>query len=112
MVKVSIRSLSNEGTGIGRLPSGKKCFVEGALPKEIVEVEITGDKKGYSTATAVSYCTLSPDRVKDPEVPSVPGAVLSHLSYEGQLDYKYSKVKESLILFKIIKMERYDYEQD
>ena len=97
MERLLIEALSNEGLGIGVLPSGKKCFVEGALPGEEVMVSITGDSARYSTGKAAEFIKISPDRVLPPGSDPVPGALLAHLSYEGQLEYKYNKVRDCLI---------------
>jgi 23S rRNA (uracil1939-C5)-methyltransferase len=38
------------GAGLARLPDGSVCFVEGALPDEIVEIKITEQKKDFARA--------------------------------------------------------------
>lgn len=47
--KIEIKKLDNEGRGIGYLDN-KIVFVNNALPNEIVEAEITKNKKKYSEA--------------------------------------------------------------
>ena len=95
--RIDITSLSNEGYGIGILKSGKKCFVEGALPGESVAVTVTKEASRYSFGKAYEFYETSPDRVIPALTEAIPGAALAHLSYSGQLDYKYNKVRDCLI---------------
>jgi len=39
------------GAGLARLPNGSVCFVDGALPGEIVEIKITEQKKDFAKAS-------------------------------------------------------------
>lgn len=97
MERVDITSLSNEGLGIGILESGKKCFVEGALPGETCLVTVTREAARYSFAKAEEFISVSSDRVIPALSEPVPGASLAHLSYDGQTRYKYNKVRDCLI---------------
>ena len=97
MERIDITALSNEGLGIGILESGKKCFVEGALPGESVAVSLTREASKYSFAKAEEFFSESPDRVRPVLSDSVPGAAMAHLSYQGQLDYKFNKVRDCLV---------------
>ena len=42
---LTIESVAYGGDGVGRLSSGKVCFVPGTLPGETVSVEIVQEKK-------------------------------------------------------------------
>ena len=108
MERIDITSLSNEGLGIGILESGKKCFVEGALPGESVTVSISKEASKYSFAKAEEYHSISPDRVLPALSDPVPGAAMAHLSYEGQLRYKSGKVRDCLIRLGRIEEEKAD----
>jgi len=41
------------GAGFGRLADGSVCFVEGALPGEVVEIKVTEQKKDFARAGVV-----------------------------------------------------------
>ena len=97
MVTVKIEDLSNEGAGIGRLPSGKCCFVEGALPGETVEAAIVKDSPKFAECILENVITPSDQRVRPYGAPKIPGAALAHLSYGGQIAYKHKKVRDCLI---------------
>ena len=92
---VAIRDLGVHGEGIGSV-DGFTVFVPGALPGETVTAEITLLKKSYALGKLLSVEQKSPFRVV-PECPvyeNCGGCQLSHLTYEGQLDMKYRRVKD------------------
>ena len=92
---VAIRDLGVHGEGIGSV-DGFTVFVPGALPGETVTAEITLLKKSYALGKLLSIEQKSPFRVV-PECPvyeNCGGCQLSHLTYEGQLDMKYRRVKD------------------
>jgi 23S rRNA (uracil1939-C5)-methyltransferase len=87
------------GEAMARADDGRIVFVEGALPGEIVEVEIRTTKKDYARAVVVEVVQPSPDR----EHPSCPhrragcgGCDWMHLRPSAQLDAKAVIVAESL----------------
>ena len=92
---VAIRDLGVHGEGIGSV-GGFTVFVPGALPGETVTAEITLLKKSYALGKLLSIEQESPFRVV-PECSvyeNCGGCQLSHLTYEGQLDIKYRRVKD------------------
>ena len=60
-MKVRIEKLDHFGRGITYI-DGKVCFVEHALPNEIVELEIVKETKKFILGKAVDYLETSPDR--------------------------------------------------
>lgn len=101
---ILITDLGNDGEGIGTLPSGKKVFVNDALIGEVCDAKIISEEKRYTKAVATEIKTASPDRVL-PLGSHIPGANLAHLSYEAQLKYKTSKVKNCLLRIGNISIE-------
>ena len=92
---VAIRDLGVHGEGIGSV-DGFTVFVHGALPGETVTAEITLLKKSYAVGKLLSIEQESPFRTV-PECSVYEhcgGCQLSHLTYEGQLDMKYRRVKD------------------
>lgn len=92
-----IKSLSSEGEGIGSI-DGLKIFVSGALPGEMVEVEIVSSKKNCAQGQLLSILTPSPDRVKPPcpFFGACGGCQVMHASYTAQLSLKRQRVIDSL----------------
>lgn len=92
---VAIRDLGVHGEGIGSV-DGFTVFVHGALPGETVTAEITLLKRSYAVGKLLSIEQESPFRTV-PECSVYEhcgGCQLSHLTYEGQLDMKYRRVKD------------------
>lgn len=96
-MKVKINNLGSSGEGVGR-HEGKPVFVDGALPDEVVEVELTVEKKTYSKGRLSQLLESSPHRI-DPPCPvfgRCGGCQLQHLSYAQQLEAKRLRVEEAL----------------
>ena len=95
--ELEIESFGNSGEGIGRM-DGYTLFVNGALPGETVRVVVTKTKKNYGYARLLSVLSPSPDRVEPvcPVAKRCGGCELQHMSYEAQLRFKASRVKECL----------------
>jgi len=70
------------------LPNGSVCFVEGALPNELVEIEITEQKKDFSKAIATKI--LEPHKMR--RIPPCPyygkcgGCNAQYVEFEGQIE--------------------------
>jgi 23S rRNA (uracil1939-C5)-methyltransferase len=94
---LSIQSLDNEGRGVARV-EGKAVFVEGALPGERVEAEITRRKPTFDTARVVRVLSASASRV----VPRCPhfgvcgGCSLQHAGLALQVAAKQRVLEEAL----------------
>lgn len=111
---VQIEKLDHYGRGITRI-NDKICFVENALPKEIVEIKIIKETKKYFLATTTKIIKKSEDRtdIPCPYTNQCGGCNLAHLSFEKENEFKTEKVKEIMNKFakidsKIIKEIVYD----
>jgi len=94
-MQVKIEKLDNFGRGITHI-NNKICFVEKALPDEVVDIEITKDKSKYQEAKIINIIKSSKDRIKVdcPYYDLCGGCNLRHLSYEKENEFKENKVKE------------------
>lgn len=92
-----IEDLTSSGEGVGTL-EGKKVFVDGALPGEQVEIEVTEVKKRYLKAKLLKVTNPSPARVSPicPLFGICGGCQLMHLSYSEQLNWKRKRVSDAL----------------
>ena len=90
--------MSNEGKGIGRV-SGLAVFVDGAVPGDTAEIEITKVKKRYAFAKAVRIIEESADRVEDTCTYGADcgGCALRNISYDAQLRLKQAQVRDKLM---------------
>lgn len=94
MTKITIERLDHQGRGIG-YNNNKIVFVENALPKERVEVEIIEENKKYDCAKVKKLEQASEKRVTPfcPYYAICGGCQLQHLNYEDTFLYKEEKVK-------------------
>ncbi|MGI8896382.1 MAG: TRAM domain-containing protein, partial [Casimicrobiaceae bacterium] len=94
---LTIESLDGEGRGVARVAS-KVVFVEGALPGEIVTVDVFKKKPTFDLARVRSVLRSSPDRV----VPRCPhfgvcgGCTLQHASPSLQIAAKQRTLEDAL----------------
>ena len=99
MVRVRVDKVVAEGDGLGRLEDGRVVFVEGALPGEVVDVEIVRQSRDYARAVTVSVVEANSERVDAP-CPHVArgcgGCDLQHASVPLQRRIKRDIVSESL----------------
>lgn len=93
MYKVEIVSLDHQGRGIGKIDN-KTVFVPNALPGEVVEVEITNEKKKFCEASVNRILQKATERIESicPYFSVCGGCDLLHISYEEQLKYKQAKI--------------------
>lgn len=88
-VELRIEKMVQGGDGLGRLPDGRVCFVQGALPGELCKVALTVNKKDFTKGVVKEVLEASPDRV-EPRCPlygKCGGCSLQHLNPEKQAEY-------------------------
>ena len=61
--KLKINGLDHQGNGISKIDN-KVIFIPNTLPDELVEVEITKDKKNYLEGKLVNIIESSPKRIE------------------------------------------------
>lgn len=87
---LEIQSLAFGGEGVGRLESGRICFVRGVLPGELVRIEIVHEYKGFSRGRLLEILRPAPERVEPlcPFFDQCPGCAYQHTDYETELKWK------------------------
>ena len=93
-----ITGLDEGGRGIGKMPSGKTFFCEGVFPGEKCLVREISSSARFSVCEALAVFEASPSRVApfEPEKLMCGGLPLASLSYQAQLEFKASRVRECL----------------
>lgn len=94
---IDITGMGSEGEGIGKV-EGFTVFIQGALINEKVKARIIKLSKSYAVGKLLEVITPSQDR-REPLCSIYKrcgGCQLQHMSYEGQLDFKRSRVKDAL----------------
>lgn len=98
-IDVRVEKVVAEGDGLGRMPDGRVVFVEGALPGEVVSVEIVKQSRDYARGRVVRILEAHPQRV-EPPCPNVArgcgGCDLQHAAPDLQREIKVGIVRESL----------------
>lgn len=91
---VYIEDLTHDGNGVAKI-DGYPLFIKGALPNETAEIHVLKTLKKYGFAKVVEIIEPSPARVEAPCIyfDQCGGCQLQHLSYEGQLKWKESMVR-------------------
>ena len=91
------------GQTLATLPDGRKLFLWGALPGEIVDVQETKRKSHYSEGIATTVHTASPERTapQDPEsyISTSPWQIMSP---EAEAHYKAALLEEAFELHDIV----------
>ena len=94
-IELTIDSLTNLGSGIGRV-DGWVVFVPFSLPGETVKARVYRNDKNCSHADLLAVLVPSPDRV-EPRCPlfgECGGCQYQHLDYPKQLEWKTRQVGE------------------
>ena len=88
-MEAKIEKLDNLGRGITYI-NNKICFVNNALPNEIVEIKIEQEHKKYIEATLIEIKEASPFRIVEecPYSNICGGCQLNHLCYNEENRYK------------------------
>lgn len=99
---LAIESLDIEGQGIAHRPDGKVVFVEGALPYEVVSVQVHRRKNNWEAATVTAIHRESPLRVRPPcphfglHQGACGGCKMQHLHPTAQVAVKQRVLEDNL----------------
>lgn len=99
MYEVLIEKLDNQGRGIA-FTDDVITFIPNTLIGERVKIKITKKNKKIREAEVVEFISKSPKRVENMcKYESCGGCDLLHMSYDDELDYKETKIKEIINRF-------------
>ncbi len=86
-----------EGKSLARV-DGKVIFIEGAVPGDVVDVQLSKNKNDWAEGRVIKTHTLSPDRVNPfcTHFGVCGGCQWQMLPYEKQLFYKQKQVTDNL----------------
>ena len=96
-IPLKIKRMGINGEGIGYI-NKKICFVQNALPGEMVEVEIIEDNRKFLKGKVLKTMNVSSDRVESfcKEDHFCQGCSLTALSYKQHLPHKKGILKDAL----------------
>ena len=97
MEHARIEKLVPGGQGIATLADGKKAFLWNALPGELVEFEITKNKRSYCEGVATQIIEAAPERVAPNDECYLATSPWQIMDYQTELQQKSALVKECFI---------------
>lgn len=99
-MEVTIEKLDHYGRGITRI-NDKICFVDNALPTEIVEIKNLEEKKKYFQAETEKIIKPSINRITPicPFAKECGGCQLLHMDFASENKWKEQKIKEIMKKF-------------
>ncbi|HEU5478472.1 MAG TPA: 23S rRNA (uracil(1939)-C(5))-methyltransferase RlmD [Candidatus Tumulicola sp.] len=97
MLELTVESLDQDGRGVARA-EGKVVFVDGALPREVVEAETLRRKPSFDVARTVSVRSANPGRCEPrcPHFGVCGGCTLQHADLPLQVAAKQRVLEETL----------------
>ncbi len=99
VVEVAIERIAKGGDGVGIGPDGRVIFVDGGVPGDRAEVQITVDKKRFRRGELKTLLQASDDRV-EPPCPHVAdgcgGCDWQHIAVDAQHDLRLRIVIDAL----------------
>ena len=92
-VQAKIERFDDLGRGIGYI-NNKVTFIDKVVPEDIVEVELTKEKKKYNEAKLIKIIESSPLRIdaKCPYFSKCGGCQFQNITYENTIKYKKEKI--------------------
>lgn len=96
-MEIEIKDLGINGEGVGRM-GDKVCFVDFALPSEVVDISVYKEKSKFFCAKVNKIIKKSGDRVepKCPYFGICGGCDLQHLNAQKQEDFKKERINREL----------------
>lgn len=94
---VEITGIADKGRAVGRNDE-KVVFVAGAVPGDVVDVQVTKRKKGFDIGVVKEFHKESPDRIEPfcEHFSQCGGCSWQSLAYETQLKHKHQTVKDAM----------------
>lgn len=92
-MQAKIERFDDLGRGIGYI-NNKVTFIDKVVPEDIVEVELTKEKKKYNEAKLIKIIKPSPLRIdaKCPYFSKCGGCQFQNITYENTIKYKKEKI--------------------
>lgn len=95
---IHIHGIADRGKGVGRTAEGMAVFVDGAVPGDVVDVNVQKKKGGFAEGKVETIVSPSPDRVEAfcQHFSICGGCKWQNLDYEAQLRHKQQVVDDAL----------------
>ncbi len=93
-MQAKINQIVPGGQGIATLDDGKKAFIWGDLPGELVEFEITKNKRSYCEGIATNIIEAAPERIEPKDACYLATSPWQIVNYETELALKSQIVRD------------------
>ncbi len=103
--RIALTGIADKGRSVGRAADGRVVFVEGAVPGDVVDVQVTKKRRDYYVGFATHWHEQSSERVAPfcAHFGLCGGCKWQHLDYAAQLRYKQEVVRQAMV--RIAKVE-------
>jgi len=93
---ITVTDMGDKGKGVGRFGE-MVVFIQGAVPGDVVDVQLTKKRKSFAEGYPSHYHSYSPDRTEAfcEHFGTCGGCKWQHLEYSKQLAYKKGQVVQS-----------------
>lgn len=99
VVELRLDKIVGGGQALGTLPDGRKLFVWGGLPGELVKVQLTKTKASFAEGVVVEVLESSPERVEPQDSDSyLSTSPWQIMSFEAEQHHKTELIKEAFAL--------------
>ena len=97
--KLSIDGIAKKGKGVGRTKEGQVVFVQGAIPGDVVDVNVHKKRRRHLEGKVAQFHKESEDRVlpKCEHFGTCGGCTWQHMEYQAQLRHKQQEVTDALL---------------
>lgn len=98
-VILKVDAFAYRGKAVAAMPSGKRCFIRGGAPGDVLAVEIVKEKKSYAEGVIREILTPSPNRIRPvcPYAGECPGCSYAHVGYATELEWKQKQFERFLV---------------
>lgn len=103
IVELRLDKIVGGGQSLGTLEDGRKVFVWGGLPDELVKVQITRKKSSYAEGFVTEVLEASPDRIEPRDTDSyLSTSPWQIMSLQTEQRYKAALIEEAFELHDIV----------
>ena len=96
--KVEVLDAAAKGKSMARAPDGKVVFISGAVPGDIVDIQLRKKRKSYYEGEVIKIISKSSYRIipKCSHFQICGGCSWQNMDYENQIKYKQEEVENNL----------------
>lgn len=103
IVNIKLDKIVGGGQSLGTLEGGRKMFVWGGLPGEVVEAQMTKKKSNLAEGIAINVIESSPERVEPLDTDSyLSTSPWQIIKFESEQRYKAALIEEAFELHNIV----------